>query len=61
MSESFVDQYCAIVNEGAEFDDPRLAQLRERMTDAEIDHVVGWLDRSGAAALKEADDRRRPN
>jgi hypothetical protein len=33
MSESLIDQYCRIVDGGAEFDDPRLQQLRERMTD----------------------------
>jgi hypothetical protein len=36
MNNTLIDQYCRIVNEGADFDHPRLQQLRERMTPDEF-------------------------
>jgi hypothetical protein len=54
MSESLIDQYCRIVHGDAEFDDPRLQQLRDRMTDEDRAHVVERLRAEAAASREEA-------
>ena len=49
-----VSEYCAIAEEGAAFDDVRLARLRERMTDADIIKVENWLRAAAETDFKEA-------
>ena len=49
--DDFVSEYCAIAEEGAAFDDVRLASLREKMTETDIVKVEAWL----IAELKETD------
>jgi hypothetical protein len=51
-----VDDYCAIAAEGADFADPRLAALRERMTDADVLRVQERLKAEAEDDLKEADE-----
>jgi hypothetical protein len=47
-----VDEYCELAEQGAPFDDERLARLRERMTDADLMQVEMRL--KAAADFKEA-------
>ena len=49
-----VREYCAIAEQGAPFDDPRLAALRDRMTEADIVEVDEWLRASAESDFKEA-------
>jgi len=55
---TLIDQYCRIADEGAEFGDPRLEMLRERMSRAEVAQVVDRLRAEGEALHKEADELR---
>jgi len=43
MSANIVNEYFALFNQGAVFEDQRLARLRERMTDADIRRTVAML------------------
>jgi hypothetical protein len=66
MNTTLIEEYCGLVNEGADFGDSRLEQLRYRMTRMELEHVVERLRSEGESAMEEADelraeaDRRRP-
>jgi hypothetical protein len=49
------EEYCRlVVDEGADFDDARLAELREQMTREEIQRVSSRLRREAEAAFQEA-------
>ncbi len=55
MSDTdIVNEYFALADQGADFDDPRLELMRERMTDAQLDAVMDMLDASAEANAKEA-------
>jgi hypothetical protein len=49
-----VKEYFNLAEQGAPFDDPRLALMRERMTDADAMEVMARLRRSAEAVSKEA-------
>jgi len=49
-----VDEYCELAEQGAPFDDERLARLRERMTDADLMQVEMRLKAAAEADFKEA-------
>jgi hypothetical protein len=49
-----IDQYCRLVEEGAEVGDPRLFALLEQMTRAEIDGLEARLRGEGQALIREA-------
>jgi hypothetical protein len=50
-----VDEYCAIANEGADVDDPRLCRLRTRMTADERSRAHARLEGEAEALSSEAD------
>jgi hypothetical protein len=50
-----VDLYLALVDSGAEFSDPRLAQLREQLTASERARLVAQLRADSARTTKRAD------
>ena len=45
----FVEEYCAIVSEGKDFDSSRLQELRERMTSEELERVFVRLNSKAEA------------
>jgi hypothetical protein len=49
-----VNEYFALVDQGAPFNDPKLAWMRERMTDDERMRIMAMLRASGEAELEEA-------
>jgi hypothetical protein len=51
MTNTLIEQYCRIANEGAEFEDPRLEELRGRMTRFQCATIVERL-RSEAASRR---------
>ncbi len=53
MSNDTVTEYYALADQGVAFEDPRLARLREQMTDAELMRVLTMLKNAAAAARKE--------
>jgi hypothetical protein len=66
MNATLIEEYCDLVENGADFDGPRLEELRERMSRAEVAYVVNRLRGESEALHKEAEelraeaDRRRP-
>ena len=43
-----VNEYCAIVSKGADFEDPRLEALRERMSHHDVERAADRLDDESA-------------
>jgi hypothetical protein len=49
-----VETYLALVDCGAEFEDPRLEELRQRMTNDELGRIVTQLREEAEAASRKA-------
>jgi hypothetical protein len=49
-----IDQYCRLVDEGAEVGDPRLLELLEQMTGPEIDALQARLRGEGQALIRDS-------
>jgi hypothetical protein len=49
-----INEYFALADQGVDFHDARLAALRERMTDDEIERVMDMLDAAAEAEKQEA-------
>jgi hypothetical protein len=47
-----IEEYRRLVDEGADFNDVRLAELREHMTREEVQSTVVWLKREADNALQ---------
>ena len=50
-----IDEYCNLVHQGANFNEVRLAELREHMTPEEVERVCARLKQESDAALEAAD------
>jgi hypothetical protein len=61
MNTETIEEYCELVENGADFDAPRLEELRERMSRAQgrgrSRHERGGRTEGGTRTQKEGDER----
>ena len=55
ITNTLIEHYCRIANEAAEIEDPRLEELRGRMTRFQCATIVERLRSEAADAFKEAE------